>query len=246
MKTFLLALLVLLAPATVLARQAPPADLPTNLVAAGTPAGVIRLWGVGAASGDPARHLDDIKVHDGAVTALAWSPEKRLAATGGADKKVKIWRVVEGGDQPIRIIETAHDGNIVALQFTSGGDKLVSAGADGRVRTWNVADGKRLTDVEASKKPLTALVALPEWDLLFTADADGESKIWKATSRPQRRPTRAPLLAWRLCLTRKPTRPREPTATCASGPARAAASANSRCTMGRSPRSPSLRRDGAS
>jgi WD40 repeat protein len=34
--------------------------------------------------------------HDGEVNALQWSPMEKLVATGGADRKVKLWDVGKG------------------------------------------------------------------------------------------------------------------------------------------------------
>lgn len=34
--------------------------------------------------------------HDGEVNAVRWSPVERLVATGGADRKVKLWDVGKG------------------------------------------------------------------------------------------------------------------------------------------------------
>lgn len=34
--------------------------------------------------------------HDGEVNAVKWSPLERIVATGGADRKVKLWDVGKG------------------------------------------------------------------------------------------------------------------------------------------------------
>jgi len=34
--------------------------------------------------------------HDGVVSAVKWSPVDRLVATGGEDRKVKLWDVSKG------------------------------------------------------------------------------------------------------------------------------------------------------
>lgn len=34
--------------------------------------------------------------HDGEVNAVKWSPVERVVATGGADRKVKLWDVGKG------------------------------------------------------------------------------------------------------------------------------------------------------
>lgn len=34
--------------------------------------------------------------HDGEVNAAKWSPVDRVVATGGADRKVKLWDISKG------------------------------------------------------------------------------------------------------------------------------------------------------
>lgn len=34
--------------------------------------------------------------HDGVVSAVKWSPVDRMVATGGEDRKVKLWDVSKG------------------------------------------------------------------------------------------------------------------------------------------------------
>ncbi|KAH1006054.1 hypothetical protein HUJ04_006936 [Dendroctonus ponderosae] len=45
--------------------------------------------------------------HDGEVNAVKWSPVDRLVATGGADRKVKLWDISKGGacNQCVRDIQ---------------------------------------------------------------------------------------------------------------------------------------------
>lgn len=37
--------------------------------------------------------------HDGEVNAVKWSPLERVVATGGADRKVKLWDVGKGEER---------------------------------------------------------------------------------------------------------------------------------------------------
>lgn len=34
--------------------------------------------------------------HDGEISAVKWSPDNRILATGGADRKVKLWDISKG------------------------------------------------------------------------------------------------------------------------------------------------------
>ncbi|MGQ0633631.1 MAG: WD40 repeat domain-containing protein [Planctomycetaceae bacterium] len=69
-----------------------------------------------------------------AVWALAVSPDGALAATGGFDRQIVIWRLREN----LRLGSlSGHTGTVRALQFGPGG-KLASAAEDGTIRFWNI------------------------------------------------------------------------------------------------------------
>lgn len=44
--------------------------------------------------------------HDGEVNAIKWSPLERVVATGGADRKVKLWDVGKGKERILMILST--------------------------------------------------------------------------------------------------------------------------------------------
>ena len=44
----------------------------------------------------PNREHIQFEAHDGEVNAVKWSPLERIVATGGADRKVKLWDVGKG------------------------------------------------------------------------------------------------------------------------------------------------------
>lgn len=44
----------------------------------------------------PSKVLIKFDAHDGEVNAVKWSPVERLVATGGTDRKVRLWDVGKG------------------------------------------------------------------------------------------------------------------------------------------------------
>src|SRR5207237_9888948 len=59
--------------------------------------------------------------HTGAVLCIAFSPGGRRAASGGADRSVRLWDVQSGGE--LRRLD-GHTGDVTAVVFTPDG-KLV-------------------------------------------------------------------------------------------------------------------------
>ncbi len=84
--------------------------------------------------GIPQRHLI-YRGHKGAITALSWSPDGTMVASGSADKTVQVWRASDGVllytllyDSPVSSLAWASD---VANRIASGGSN------DGAIPVWD-------------------------------------------------------------------------------------------------------------
>jgi len=71
------------------------------------------------------------------VTALTWSPNDQVIASGGADDSIYLWSLTK---KMKRIhYPYAHRGGLTSLTFVGDGMKLLSTGSDSVVNMWNVA-----------------------------------------------------------------------------------------------------------
>src|SRR5207249_11541611 len=74
------------------------------------------------------------------LRCVACSSDGRLLATGGDDRKVRLWDVRSG--KLLRAL-SGHTGRVNRLAFSGKGDWLASAGDDHKVLVWEVGgDGK--------------------------------------------------------------------------------------------------------
>jgi WD40 repeat protein len=74
-----------------------------------------------------------------AVRCLAFAPDCRTAATGHADRTVRLWKCAPGvAPSSIRLAVLAAD--VLVLKFDRSGEALAAGCADGRVWVWDVRD----------------------------------------------------------------------------------------------------------
>ncbi|MDF1755993.1 MAG: hypothetical protein P1U89_24610 [Verrucomicrobiales bacterium] len=78
--------------------------------------------------------ISEFRVHDGAVTALAWHPKKAILATGSGDLTIRLWDVETGEriDELRGPLRAPHQ-----LAFAPSGRRLGCASLDGTTRIWD-------------------------------------------------------------------------------------------------------------
>jgi WD40 repeat protein len=98
--------------------------------------------------------LSSVDSHHGFVFSVQFSPDGKILASGGADRRIRLWNTDTG-----KIIYTldGHQESVRALEFMPNGKILISAGADRTIRFWDL-DGKQLLKtVEAHEQAIHAL-----------------------------------------------------------------------------------------
>lgn len=130
--------------------------------------GLIRLWRLPQPPTPLAGHAAD-------VLAAAYSSNLQLAATGSADKTVRLWNPTNG--QAIRQL-TGHAQTLTALSFRNDAALLASGDAAGELRLWNANDGSPQGVLGAHGAAITATAIHPSGNMLATTGEDGLLKLW--------------------------------------------------------------------
>ncbi len=78
--------------------------------------------------------LQTLRGHKDAVTCLAFSPDGKWLATGGADTAVKIWSLADSRELAAY---HGHTGQVTTVAFASDGKTLASADAKRSIRIWD-------------------------------------------------------------------------------------------------------------
>lgn len=96
----------------------------------------VLIWDTTQASGNPSRPKSTLPGHTQLIEALALSPDGHLLASGGRDRKIKIWDLSRGDELAVLV---GHGGRVRSLAFSPDGSLLASAADDGTVRIWAVS-----------------------------------------------------------------------------------------------------------
>ncbi|XP_077147174.1 autophagy-related protein 16-1 isoform X3 [Ranitomeya variabilis] len=125
----------------------------------------------------PVAALHTFDAHDGEVNAVRFSPGSRLLATGGMDRRVKLWEVV-GDKCESKGSLTGSNAGITSIEFDSAGSYLLAASNDFASRIWTVDDYRlRHTLTGHSGKVLSAKFLLDNARIV-SGSHDRTLKLW--------------------------------------------------------------------
>uniref|UniRef100_A0A665VC13 APG16-like 1 n=1 Tax=Echeneis naucrates TaxID=173247 RepID=A0A665VC13_ECHNA len=130
----------------------------------------------------PSTALHVFEAHDGEVNAVRFSPGSRLLATGGMDRRVKLWEVVSGHCEPKGAL-TGSNAGITSIDYDSAGSYLLAASNDFASRIWTVDDYRlRHTLTGHSGKVLSARFLLDNARIV-SGSYDRTLKLWDLRSK---------------------------------------------------------------
>nr|XP_010946472.1 autophagy-related protein 16-1 isoform X1 [Camelus bactrianus] len=120
--------------------------------------------------------------HDGEVNAVQFSPGSRLLATGGMDRRVKLWEVF-GDKSEFKGSLSGSNAGITSIEFDSAGSYLLAASNDFASRIWTVDDYRlRHTLTGHSGKVLSAKFLLDNARIV-SGSHDRTLKLWDLRSK---------------------------------------------------------------
>lgn len=98
--------------------------------------GIFALWNV--STGELVRRFPGAR---GAGTAIAFSQDGRLVATGSINDQIMVWETKTG-----KAVSTmnGHQRPIMSIAFSPDGTRLVSSGHDRKVKLWDVSKGREI------------------------------------------------------------------------------------------------------
>lgn len=148
-----------------------------NLAACGR--GYFKLWEVASTR----EHV--LAGQAGWCSAVSFSPDSRLLATGSGDEGVKLWDVTNGKELMILNVKDA----TYPVAFAPDGQTLATGSGDGlggyTVKLWNIATGQQLATLAGHTKEVLSVVFSPDGRTLASASEDGIVKLWDFATRKE-------------------------------------------------------------
>jgi WD40 repeat protein len=124
--------------------------------------------------------IDSPQVFVDRVTALDFSPDGRLLATGGGvpsrSGELKVWDVETGS--LVREITEPHSDAVLCIQFSPDGRQVASGAADRFTKVFEVETGKFVKSFEGHGQHVLGVSWRADGRVLATGSADKSIKLW--------------------------------------------------------------------
>lgn len=133
-----------------------------------------RLDSIGNSLQELRPDANSLDSHNGYVCAVEFSLDGKILASGGADRRIRLWNTDTG-----KIIYTfdGHLESITAIQFMPNGKILVSTGADRTIRFWDLESKQLLKTIEAHEHKIHALAISRDGQTIVSGGSDCNVQI---------------------------------------------------------------------
>ena len=113
----------------------------------------------------------------GAIRAIAFSPDGRVAVSGATDGSLVLWDT--GTGREVRTFE-GHSNTVYACAFSPDGCHVLSGSSDDTLKLWDAGTGQEVRTFEGHSGTVYACAFSPDGSHVLSGSFDGTLKLWDA------------------------------------------------------------------
>ncbi|MEU4217258.1 helix-turn-helix domain-containing protein [Actinoplanes sp. NPDC026623] len=129
--------------------------------------------------------------HTGYVHDVKFSPDRRLLASAGSDRTVRLWDTSVAHRPTLRAVLDAASDYVSSVTFSPDSATLVTTSADRMVGLWDVRDPGNVTRIAVlagHRGSVDQAAFSPDGRVLATASSDRTIRLWDVTDLRRPRP----------------------------------------------------------
>jgi len=131
----------------------------------------------------PTRAYLKFEAHEGEINSIKWSPHGLNVATGGSDRKIKLWDVSKGQSTLCSTLRGSN-GSIMSIDYDSAGTLLLAASyGDFACRVWSTDDLKLRHTFTGHNKEVLSAKFIEDSKKFVSASHDRTLRIWDLRSK---------------------------------------------------------------
>ena len=146
-----------------------------NLFLSAMHSNMVSLWNIN--DGNLVRNFK--KESNDAEKAVCFSEDGEKIASGGDDKKVRIWNAKSG--KLIHVL-TGHKDTVTAVAFSPNGKWIASGSDDHTIRIWDVDSGNFVRLLKGHGHVIRGICFSPDGGKLVSGSWDGTVRVWNYLS----------------------------------------------------------------
>ncbi len=141
-------------------------------IAAGCGDSTIRIWDI-----DTGRPVFEFDRHNGAVTAIAFSPDGANLVSASRDGTMLLWAIPAG---TALAFEPTHRDSVKSVAFSTDGRRVISGSTDKTAIIWEVASRAPLHILEGHENAVEAVALDASGTRAVTGSVDRSLRLWNA------------------------------------------------------------------